>query len=190
MSILLRILVVVYCTALGHGIVFAFGLDQKVANAIRVAMTPEWREAVSWMLAGSFGLLGLGGWEIWHRSHRRGDHPDWDITINQVLNYIVNDSRELFPDPPKMQIGHTLVPASGTQHQSALVRLNERVASGRVDVSGYREILPQPAPHQFENIRRAIPLDYWHHAALNSLSCFAYTNRIPQTYVNDEKYPR
>jgi hypothetical protein len=187
LSILRRVLVVIFCTAVGHGIVFAFGLDQIAANAIRVVMTPEWRQAISWVLAGAFGLIGLAGWEIWHaRIHQRvrHAHPDWDITVNDVLDYIVNDSKEIFAAPPTLPIHGIMVPAWGTQHQSALVRLNQRVASGELDVSGCREILPQPAAHRHEDIRRKIEVEYWQIAQLHPFSCFHFTTELPQTFIN------
>ncbi len=63
MALLKRILVVVFCTTIGHGIVFAFDLDKKAAAMISVAMTPEKLEAISWIVAGLIGLIGLLIWE-------------------------------------------------------------------------------------------------------------------------------
>jgi hypothetical protein len=68
--------------------------------------------------------------------NRRQSSPDWNITINDALDYIVNDSRETFPPPPTITFRGIAVPASGTQHQGALTRLNQRLASGDLDVSG------------------------------------------------------
>ena len=76
---------------------FAFRLDQKVANAIQIAMTPEWRQAISWILAGFFGLICLIGWEIVSsRTSRlgRANSINWDISINDALDYIVNETDE------------------------------------------------------------------------------------------------
>jgi hypothetical protein len=112
---------------------------------IRVAMTPEWRQAISWALAGAFGLVCLAGWEFWSSRtvrHGRGSSLDWDIPINDALDYIVNDSRETFPPPRTMTIRGVSVPASGTQHQAALSRLNQRLIFGELDISGHREIVP------------------------------------------------
>jgi hypothetical protein len=64
MSIFLRIIVVIVSAALGKGIVLAFALDHKVAAMIREAMSPEWREAIGWLIVGGIGLAGLGAWEF------------------------------------------------------------------------------------------------------------------------------
>jgi hypothetical protein len=71
MPFLRRLLVTICSTAIGRGIVFASGLDRIVADMIRTAMTPGWPEAISWILAGTIGLVGLGLWEfgprLWHK---------------------------------------------------------------------------------------------------------------------------
>jgi hypothetical protein len=109
--------------------------------------------------------------------------PDWDITINDALNYIENDSRETFPPPRTMTIRGVSVPASGTQHQAALVRLNQRLTFGELDISGHREIVPQPAPRLYEEVRRKIDVEYWTIAQLHLLNCFHCTTQLPQTYI-------
>jgi hypothetical protein len=51
--------------AIGRGFVQAFGLDSKVARMINSARadTPNW---LAWIMAGSFSLLCLTAWEIFH----------------------------------------------------------------------------------------------------------------------------
>jgi hypothetical protein len=70
MSILSRIFVVVLCTAVGHGIVFAFGLGKKVAAVIslitQTKISPDAMSALTWSIAGVIGLIGLGLWELRH----------------------------------------------------------------------------------------------------------------------------
>jgi hypothetical protein len=70
-TIIIRILVVVICAAIGRGIVFAFGLDAKVARTIqRLLQTasdfPEARNAIAWSIAGLIGLACLLLWLIFH----------------------------------------------------------------------------------------------------------------------------
>jgi hypothetical protein len=174
--------------------VFAFRLDQKVANAIQIAMTPEWRQAISWILAGLFGLICLTGWEIWSsRTFRfgRANSINWDISINDALDYIVNDSTETFPLPPTMEIRGMSIPATGTQHQAALSRLNQKLTFGDLDISGHKEIIPQPAPRLYEEVRRKIDQQYWEVAQLHPLNCFHYTTKLPQTYImSGDSYPK
>jgi hypothetical protein len=51
--------------AIGRGFVQAFGLDSRVARMINSARanTPSW---LAWIMAGSFSLLCLAAWEIFH----------------------------------------------------------------------------------------------------------------------------
>jgi hypothetical protein len=63
----------------------------------------------------------------------------WDIRVNDVIDYIVNDSTEIFAAPPVMAIAGVSIPASGTEHQSALLKLNELLVSGHLNISGLRE---------------------------------------------------
>lgn len=59
---LIRILVIVLCTAVARGIVMAFGLDQMAAHTIDLAWSSTKIKAVAWMLSGLIGLLGLALW--------------------------------------------------------------------------------------------------------------------------------
>jgi len=71
-SLLIRLVVVIVFAAIGRGIVLAFGLDVKVARAIQVAAKSGSFVAVSWVIAGMIGLVGLLGWELFHVSDRLG----------------------------------------------------------------------------------------------------------------------
>jgi hypothetical protein len=156
-------------------------------------MTPEWRQAISWILAGLFGLICLIGWEIWSSRtfrFRRANSINWDISINDALDYIVNDSTETFPPPPTMGIRGMSIPATGTQHQAALSRVNQKLTSGDLDISGHKEIIPKPAPRLYEEVRRRIDQKYWELALLHPLNCFHYTTQLPQTYImSGDSYP-
>jgi hypothetical protein len=101
MSLLIRrILVIMLCTAIGRGLVFAFGLDQKVANMVRAMMTPEIKEAIPWLLAGIIGLIGVSIWEVRPKWLQRNHLFLPDMRISEALNYIVNDSTANLKQPP------------------------------------------------------------------------------------------
>jgi hypothetical protein len=58
-AFVLRVVFVVATTAIGRGIVFAFGLDKLVADIIRSARGSRFRPAIAWIMAGPFGLTML-----------------------------------------------------------------------------------------------------------------------------------
>jgi hypothetical protein len=102
-----RVLVSVFCTALGRGIVLAFGLDEKVATALRIAMTPAWKETMAWLLAGGFGLIGLVAWELRHKlipaTHQGvtlAGRPPLPVAVPNALAIRVGDREphRVFPD--------------------------------------------------------------------------------------------
>jgi hypothetical protein len=64
--ILTGILVAAFCAAVGRGIVFAFGLDAKVARMIQVASTSANTAAIAWIISGAFGIIGLISWEMFN----------------------------------------------------------------------------------------------------------------------------
>ncbi len=66
-KIITGILVAVFCTAIGRGIVLALSLDEFVASMITVALTPENLNALAWLLSGLVGLLGLA---VWHSRNK------------------------------------------------------------------------------------------------------------------------
>jgi hypothetical protein len=55
---------------IGRGIVLAFGLDRWVAQMIQTVTSWPTAEAVGWLLAGAFGLLGVAIWEASSLSDR------------------------------------------------------------------------------------------------------------------------
>jgi hypothetical protein len=64
-----NIFIIVVCTAIGRGIVSAFGLDARIARMISDAKDhlPH-LGAIAWGLSGAFGLVCLVGWQIFHVS--------------------------------------------------------------------------------------------------------------------------
>jgi hypothetical protein len=97
MSVVRKILVAVLCAAVARGVVAAFGLDQEVASLIRAAMNPQMREAAAWIISGTVGLICVALWETRPSWLRLPGQIKPDMRINDVIDYIVNDSREGFP---------------------------------------------------------------------------------------------
>jgi hypothetical protein len=64
------VLVAAFCAAIGRGIVFAFGLDLKVARLINIAATSTNLSAIAWTLAGLVGLAAVASWELFGVSER------------------------------------------------------------------------------------------------------------------------
>jgi hypothetical protein len=149
---------------IGAVILVLIGLSPaSVTQWLELHLSPE---AISWISGDKARwafVLGAGllfaGTVYKNRANRQHIQPhlEWNIRVNDVLNYIVNDSVETFAAQRTITFRGSVIPASGIEYQSAILRLNERVASGRVAVSGYRETLPRPIMYQFENIRRVIP---------------------------------
>jgi hypothetical protein len=65
-AFLIRVAFVVATTAVGRGIVFAFGLDKRVAGIINIARESRCRPAIAWIISGVFGLTMLMLWEVFH----------------------------------------------------------------------------------------------------------------------------
>jgi hypothetical protein len=55
---------------IGRGIVLAFGLDRWVAQMIQAVTSWPTVEAVGWLLAGAFGLMGMAIWEAFSLNDR------------------------------------------------------------------------------------------------------------------------
>jgi hypothetical protein len=188
MSIIRKILVALFCTAVARGIVFAFGLDQKVGALIRVAMEPQSREAVAWILSGTIGLVGLALWEL---------RPTWlrelgpirpDMRISDAIDYIVNDSVTKLkqPSPPRVMEygpakGH-MMSEKGVEHEDARRLVNNELISGNLRCWGRRQ-MSEFLPIQFESATREIEKSYWNDMQLNYFSCMRYTETAAQTAV-------
>lgn len=190
MSLLKRILVVILSTAIGRGLVFAFGLDQKAASMIRAVVTPEFKAALPWLLAGAIGLIGLGIWEVRPKWLQRSRPVVPDMPIIEGLNYIVNDSIwKPSETPPIRQFqirGQTLAShPQGWRHQMALTELGGKIVAGAIVVWGRREFMPPTIQRSFDEILREIEQEYWGKAYLHPLHCFSNTRALEQTaFVN------
>jgi hypothetical protein len=95
MPFLRRVLVTICSTAVGRGIVFAFRLDRFVADMIQTVMTPEWREAIAWMLAGALGLIGLGLWEFAPKLIRKAASTKREIPVTTASTRSTSNIRPL-----------------------------------------------------------------------------------------------
>jgi hypothetical protein len=184
-SITRRVLIVVFCTAIGHGIVFAFGLDKAVAALIRAAMIPQSLQFISWILAGTIGLIGLFLWETiydWVKS--REIKPD--MQINDAIDYIVNDSAAKLrqPSPPRLiehgQAAGRMLIEKGVEHEDARAKLNSELISGKVRCWGRRQIT-NVSPMRFEDSVREIDKITWDQLQLSFVSCLFHTETAPQT---------
>lgn len=111
-----------------------------------------------------------------------------DMRINEVLDYVVNDSRELLkrPSPPKIMgygpaKGRILIEV-GVEHQDALNKVNEMLAAGKLACWGRRSLEISIA-NQYENYQREIPSVQWDKIRLHPLTCLYWTEAEPQTGV-------
>jgi hypothetical protein len=186
MVLLWRLLIAVLCTAIARGFVSAFGLDQKVTALIRVAMEPQSKEALAWILSGSIGLIALALWE---------SRPTWlrplgpvrpDTPVSNAIDYIVNDSAAKVkqPEPPRIMEygpakGHMMI-QKGVEHEDARRLVNNELISGNLRSWGKRQI-SNFLPVQFESVIREIDRSYWDDMQLNYFSCFNYTETTTQT---------
>jgi hypothetical protein len=71
--IIYGIAVAIVGTTIGRGIVLAFGLDRWVGPMIQTVTSSRTAEAVGWLLAGAFGLVGVAIWETFSLSDRLRD---------------------------------------------------------------------------------------------------------------------
>ena len=123
--IVIGILVAVFCTSIGRGIVFAFGLDLKVARSINIATTSANLSAIAWILAGLLGLAGLMFWESFKVSDRL---RKWTVQLPPEVEAVQDGLR--LNGPPTLGIivndaGHMTSP----QVQLNLVNGSQRALS-------------------------------------------------------------
>jgi hypothetical protein len=111
-----------------------------------------------------------------------------DIRINEVLDYIVNESQEVLqrPAPPRLMEygpakGRCLIEV-GVEHQDALNKVNEMLAASKLVCWGRRS-LEISIVNQYENYRREIPGVQWEKIRLHPLTCLYWTETESQTGV-------
>ena len=109
-----------------------------------------------------------------------------DMRINDVLDYIVNESRELLkqPSPPKIMEygpakGRILIEV-GVEHQDALNKVNEMLSAGKLACWGRRS-LEISIVNQYESYQREIPSVQWEKFRLHPLTCLYWTETESQT---------
>jgi hypothetical protein len=105
-----------------------------------------------------------------------------DSPISDAIDYIVNDSIAILRQPPQPYIerdGRRIV-HWGVQHSDALAKVNERLNTGVLDASGFRQIKSHIA-NQFELQKRPIPGSDWLVSQLHPLTSLSNTDKAPQT---------
>jgi hypothetical protein len=156
-----------------------------VAALIRSAMTYQSLQFISWILAGTIGLIGLFLCETvydWIKS--REIKPD--MRISDAIDYIVNDSVAKLkqPSPPHLiehgQAAGRMLIEKGVEHEDARSKLNSELISGRVRCWGTRQII-NVLPIRFEDSVREVPKITWEQLQLNFVSCLFHTETAPQT---------
>jgi hypothetical protein len=136
----------------------------------QLIMAPYWayREAADFIPSGS------------------GIRPD--MRIDQVLDYIVNDSITKLQQPGPPQIlqhgraaGATLI-QRGVELEDARRLVNNELISGHLRSWGKRQILTYQ-PIQFENVTREIDRSYWDNMRLHPYACLYNVDNAAQTDI-------
>jgi hypothetical protein len=135
------------------------------------------------VLAGGCGLFRCGvdcrNWPYLFRKSQASVIPD--TPISAAIDYIVNDSIAILRQPPQPYIkSDRRIVHWGVQHSDALAAVNEKLNTGALDASGFRQIKSHIA-NQFEQQRRLIPVSDWLISQLHPLTSLSNTDKAPQT---------
>jgi hypothetical protein len=111
-----------------------------------------------------------------------------DIRIDEVVDYLVNDScaRLKQPTPPSIgqfgpMKGKRMVEV-GVEHTDALTKITEALVNGRIGAWGKIEIR-QYSPYPFDDVLRPIGIEYWDDAKPHPVTALYRTDLLAQTVV-------
>jgi hypothetical protein len=101
--------------------------------------------------------------------------------LSDAIDYVVNDSTAILRQPPQPYIENDRrIVHWGVQHSDALAKLNEKLNTGALAASGFRQIKSHIA-NQFELQKRPIPGSYWLVSQLHPVTSLSNTDKEPQT---------